>query len=220
MQKFNRSPMHLIDLTHPIETNMPVFPGTPQVKILQFSTVAKEGFAEKELFLGTHVGTHMDAPAHMLENGKTLDQFFVSKFSGQACIIPFSHDDLDGKNQADYFADFEDVIRESDFIILRTGWSEKWGSDDYYSGFPALDKAGAQFLGGFRLNGIGTDAISIDKHNSTTYDTHYELLKNEILIIENLTGLEQIRTQKFRFIALPLKIAQADGSPVRAVAEY
>lgn len=210
--------MLFVDLSHSIEDKMPVYPGTPDVRIKQFSTVEKEGYAEKELELATHIGTHMDAPAHMISGGKTLDQYQVSDFTGRAFIIPFAKDDLDGMKQDDYLARFEDEIRESDFIILKTGWSEKWGSDSYFKDYPALDKAGADYLSGFRIRGIGLDAISIDKYESKSFEAHHAMLGNEILIIENLTDLEKIRSQFFTLYVFPLKITDADGSPVRAVA--
>ncbi len=211
--------MIYIDLSHIIEEGMPVFPGTPQVRIQQFSTVEKEGYAEKELELATHIGTHVDAPAHMIANGKTLDQFQISDFTGKALMIPFSHDDLEEIEQDVYLSQFESKIRDAEFIILKTGWSEKWGDPDYFKNFPALDKKGAEYLAGFRIKGIGLDAISIDQYDSTDYVAHHELLGNQILIIENLRGLESIRNDEFNIYVFPLKIKDADGSPVRAVAE-
>lgn len=212
--------MLIIDLTHKIESGMPVFPGTPEVKISQFSTVEKDGFAEKQLYLASHIGTHMDAPAHMISGGKTLDQFLISKFSGRACIIPFSDEDIDGQDKQEYLSQFENEIRDSEFVILHTKWSEKWGTKEYFSHFPALDKKSAEYLAGFYLSGIGIDAISIDFHDSEIFEAHQELLKSEIVIIENLCNLEQIRGQGFRFSAFPLLISDSDGSPVRAVVEY
>lgn len=211
--------MFYIDLSHPIEDKMPVFPGTPEVGIKQFSTVEKDAYAEKELAFATHIGTHMDAPAHMISGGKTLDQFQVSDFTGRAFIIAFSHDDLDGMEQEAYLSQFENEIREADFIILKTNWSEKWGSEDYFKDYPALDKSGAEYLVSFRITGIGLDAISIDQHSNEKYDAHHVVLGNEILIIENLTGLDKIRSPFFNLYAFPLKIVDTDGSPIRAVAE-
>jgi len=211
--------MLYIDLSHPIENKMPVFPGTPEVEIKQFSTVEKEGFAEKELSLATHIGTHMDAPAHMIGGGKTLDQYQVSDFTGRAFIIPFSHDDLEEMEQEEYLSQFENEIRDADFIILKTNWSEKWGSDAYFKDYPALNKSGAEYLAGFRIKGIGLDAISIDQDSNEKYDAHHVVLGNEILIIENLTGLDKIRSSFFNLFVFPLKIVDADGSPLRAVAE-
>ena len=212
--------MLIIDLTHKIESGMPVFPGTPEVKISQFSTIEKDGFAEKEIQLATHIGTHMDAPAHMISGGKTLDQFLISKFFGSAIVIPFSDEDIDGQDKQEYLSQFENEIRDCEFVLLHTKWSEKWGTEKYFSHFPALDKKAAEYLSGFYLSGIGIDTISIDVHDSETYEAHHELLKSEIVIIENLCNLEQIRGQGFRFSALPLFISDSDGAPVRAVVEY
>lgn len=212
--------MHLIDLSHRIENGMPVFPGTPEVNIEQLFTVEKDGFAEKGLHLITHLGTHMDAPAHMIGDGKTLDDFPISKFSGKACVIPFAKDDIDGQDQEEYLSQFESLIRDCDFVLLNTSWSEKWGSPEYFKNYQALDLKGAKYLTGFYLSGIGIDAISIDFEENTQYEVHHEVLGNDIVIIENLCNLDQIRAQTFRFTAFPLFLTDADGSPVRAVVEY
>lgn len=212
--------MHIIDLSHRIENGMPVFPGTPEVKIEQLYSVEKEGFAEKSLHLVTHVGTHMDAPAHMIGGAKNLDQFPISTFTGQACLIPFSWEDLEEQAQDAYLSEYEDIIKNCEFVILKTGWSEKWGSPEYFKNYPALDKKGAEYLSGFRLNGIGLDAISLDLEENTSYDAHHEVLGNDMIIIENLCHLDSISAQVFRFTAFPLLVTDADGSPVRAIAEY
>ena len=212
--------MHLIDLSHRIENGMPVFPGTPAVNIEQLFSVEKDGFAEKGLDLITHLGTHIDAPAHMIRGAKTLDDFPISKFCGNACLIPFAKDDIEGQDQEKYFSQFEDLIRDCDFVLLHTSWSKKWGSPEYFKNYQALDIIGAKYLSGFYLSGIGIDTISIDFEDNTNYDVHHEVLGNEIIIIENLCHLEQIRAQTFKFSAFPLPITDADGSPVRAVVEY
>jgi len=212
--------MRIIDLSYVIKERMPVYPGTPEVEIKQFSRVKNEGYAEKEMRLGTHTGTHMDAPAHMIEGEKTLDQFFLSKFTGRACLIPFSHDDLEGKDKVEYLSGFESVIRDSEFVILYTGWSKRWGNDDYFANFPALDKNSAEYLSGFHLKAIGIDAISIDMADSENFEAHHTLLSQEILIIENLCHLDEIRQSSFLFSAFPLLIEGSDGSPVRAMASY
>lgn len=198
---------------------MPVFPGTPEVSVKQFSTIEKEGYAEKDLVLGTHIGTHMDAPAHMIKGGKTLDQYQVADFIGQAFIIPFAYDDLEDNSQLEYLSQFETEIRESDFIILKTNWSVKWGMKDYFEKYPALDKSAAEYLSGFRLKGIGLDAISIDQYDNEKFDAHHILLGNEILIVENLCNLEKIRSSSFKLYVFPLRITASDGSPIRAIAE-
>lgn len=212
--------MHIVDLNHSIEMGMPLFPGTPEIEINNLCTVEEDGFAQKELRILTHVGTHIDAPAHMLRGGKTLDQFLISKYTGKACLIPFSHDDLDGQDQEEYLSQFEELIRDCEFVLLHTSWSEKWGSPKYFKNYPALDIKGAKYLTGFYLSGIGIDTISLDLEENTSYDVHHEVLGNDLIIIENLCRLDQIRAKTFKFSAFPLHIKDADGSPVRAVAEY
>jgi len=157
---------------------------------------------------------------NMIEGEKTLDQFFLSKFTGRACLIPFSHDDLEGKDKVEYLSGFESVIRDSEFVILYTGWSKRWGNDDYFANFPALDKNSAEYLSGFHLKAIGIDAISIDMADSENFEAHHTLLSQEILIIENLCHLDEIRQSSFLFSAFPLLIEGSDGSPVRAMASY
>lgn len=212
--------MRIIDLSHSITDGMPVYPGTPKVNISSLATVAIEGFAVRDLHLSSHIGTHMDAPAHMLAEGKTLDQFHLSKFTGSACIIPFTHDDIDGMNLTEYLSQFEDDIKDCDFVILQTNWSTKWGAKEYFSDFPALDQESAKYLASFYLSGIGIDSISIDVHDSEDYKVHHILLNKEIVIIENLCNLENVNKQNIKFSAFPLAIKDADGSPVRAMAEY
>lgn len=212
--------MHFIDLSHNIENGMPVFPGSPAVKISQFASVDKDGFAEKEVQILNHVGTHMDAPAHMISGGQHLDQMNINDFSGKAIVISFAHEDLEDLEQDDYLGQFESEIRDVDFVLLHTSWSKKWGEESYFSEYPALDEKGAKYLAGFRLKGVGIDAISIDMHNSQKYEAHHELLSNNMVIIENLRGLDQLRADHFHFFAFPLPLSNADGAPVRAVASY
>lgn len=212
--------MHFIDLSHKIENGMPVFPGSPEVNISQFANIDKDGFAEKEIQILNHVGTHMDAPAHMISGGQHLDQMNINDFSGRAIVIPFTLEDIEEIDQETYLTQFESEIREVDFVLLHTNWSKKWGEESYFSEFPALDEKGAKYIAGFRLKGVGIDAISIDLQTSKNYIAHHELLSNNMVIIENLRGLEQLRADYFHFFAFPLPIAEADGAPVRAVAAY
>jgi arylformamidase len=216
---FKKLIMKLIDLSHTIENEMPVYPDTPKVSIYQFSTVEEEGYAEKKIELGTHIGTHMDAPAHMIAGGRTLDQFLPDQFFGKGLLIPFTHEILMNKSQELYLKSFEKYIEVSDFIILRTSWSRFWGQSKYFKDYPALDAGGASFLSSFNIKGIGIDTVSIDMAENLHFDAHHFLLEKEILIVENLCNLEMIIKQEFNLFVLPLKIKDSDGSPVRAIAK-
>jgi len=210
--------MSIIDLSHKIEDEMPVYPGTPEVSVQQVSEIKQQGYAEKRISFSSHTGTHIDAPAHMIQSGKHLDCFPISKFIGYACLIPFSQTDIAGQSKYKYLKRFENLIKESEFVILNTKWSQYWNSSTYFNNFPALDKTTAEYLASFPLKGVGIDTASVDKSDSEFFDAHHSLLKNEILIVENLCRLNKIPWEKFIFSALPLYIGQADGAPVRAIA--
>lgn len=208
--------MNRIDLTHVIQEKMPVFPGTEPPEIINACTMEKDHFREKKLTMYSHTGTHMDAPAHMLETGKCLDEFPVDHFMGPALVIDVTM--YSGDIPKGYIESFEEALKTVDFVLLKTGWSKKWGQDDYFEGFPALSKEAASYLSQFKLKGLGVDAISVDLMTSTSFDVHHTLLSQNMVMIENLCHLDLI-DDKVMFYALPLQIQDADGSPVRAFCE-
>jgi arylformamidase len=209
-------PMKVTDLTHTIHAGMPVFPGTEPPTILRANTLEKDGFAEVKISMYSHTGTHMDAPAHMLENAATLDQFPAEKFIGKAMII-----DVTGAPAfigMERLAQHSEQIQQVEFVLFQTGWSRLWGQENYFKGFPALTPEAAAWLVHFNLKGIGMDAISLDVIDSTTFEVHKILLGKNLVLIENLTNLDAVESPIFLFSALPMKFEYADGAPLRAVA--
>ncbi len=208
--------MKVVDLTHIINEDTPVFPGTEKPKLEKVCTMEKDHFREMLITMYSHTGTHMDAPGHMLVDGIFLDDFEVSKFFGKAVIIDCRNikKDITKENLEKY----KDKLDTVDFVLLNTGWDKKWGSDDYFLDFPALTKEAAEYLMEFELKGVGVDSISIDLFTSKTFEVHKTILSNNLVIIENLTNLDKLLDKEFTLSVLPLKLSQADGSPVRAVA--
>jgi arylformamidase len=210
---------NIIDLTHVINESMPVFPGTPQPRLITEYTVAINGFMETRLDLLSHTGTHMDAPAHMLAQGLTLDRMPVSTFCGNAVCIDVSgvYDQIELGDLLQTGIDFTHV----DFIVLHTDWSRFWGHPLYFVDFPVLTQEAAHYLVGCGLKGIAADSISFDKHDSVSYSVHHILLNANLVLIENLRNTALLPKDKvFWFAALPLNYIQADGSPVRAIASW
>jgi arylformamidase len=205
----------IIDLTHCLNNNITVYPGTLHPEFKPCSTFEKDGFAELKMTMVTHTGTHIDAPSHIYKNAKSLDRFPIEKFTGMAIVIPcLNRKEID----LDYLKTFENKITQTDFIIFYTGWQEKWNTADYFDFFPTLSKEAAHWLSGFKLKGLGFDTISADKVSSTDLPIHHVLLEKEIIIIENLSNLDKLPTDFYTFQCIPLKIKNADGSPVRALA--
>ncbi len=209
--------MKITDLSHTITPNMPAYPGTEPPVFDEPTTIDTDGFLEKKITMFSHTGTHLDAPAHILKNTKTLDQMDISQFIGAGCVI-----DVSAMGQQTitkkYLAAYQGKIEKNQFLLFYSGWSTFWGTDRYFHEYPVLDDEAAVWLTEFELKGIGIDMISFDTIGSQEFNIHKILLGRGFLQIENLTNLDLLITQDFTFSCLPLKISAADGSPVRAIA--
>lgn len=205
----------LIDLTHPLQSGMTVYPGDAIPSFEPSASVAQDGFAVTQLRMSSHTGTHIDAPAHILANTKTLDHFPLEQFSGPGLVI-----DCQRQDQLDlaFLQPFAGAIANIEFLLFYTGWQQRWNTATYLEPFPSLTETAAKWLTQFSLKAIGLDVISVDEMGSTTVPNHKILLGAELLIVENLTQLDQLLGKVFEFSAIPLSIKQADGAPVRAFA--
>ena len=201
--------MKIIDLSYTICQSMPVYPGDASPKIIEVASIENDGFSERELTWSTHTGTHVDAPSHIFFQGKTISDFSIEKFTGRAFLI----DVKDKTISLDKLLEYKTDIEKSDYVIFRTGWSEYWGQESYYQDYPVLETKAASWLADRNIKGIGVDAISVDEINSKKLQIHKILLEKEVLIIENLANLKEIKEKKFDLLCAPLKIKNSDGAP-------
>ena len=209
--------MKLIDLSHPLFDNMPVYPGSESPLFETVTTISHEGYAEKRLTLFSHTGTHLDAPSHILSQGLSLDMLPVDHFVGSASVLDFSSDSV-GSIEIDDLIPYRHLIQRSDFVLIHTGWSRHWRLAAYYTGYPVLSLDASDWICEFGLKGLGIDAISVDSPQAPGFPVHHRLLKQQMILVENLNRLQDLPQSGFTFIALPLRIQDGDGSPVRAVA--
>ncbi len=209
--------MEIIDLSHPLLVNMPVFPGSEPPSFQTVSTLKHDGYAEKRMTFLSHTGTHIDAPSHIIEGGLTIDKFSADNFVGLASVLDFS---LHPRQtiEIDDLTPNRYLIEKCDFLLICTDWSRFWGKPSYFTGYPVLSEDSVAFLAEFHLKGIGVDTVSVDRPESKRFQVHRRLLQHNIIIIENLTRLCVLPQSGFIFSALPLKILYGDGSPVRAIA--
>lgn len=207
----------LFDFSHTLNNDTPVYPGTEKPEILSSATIQSNGFREKSLKIHSHFGTHADAPAHMIENGKFLDDFDISHFSGNCVVIeiPETTQSIEIKHLKPYLSTYRPI----EYVLLKTGWGSKWGNGHYFSDFPVLSSEAVALLLQLKLKGIGVDCISVDEITSADYRNHHAILGNETIIIENLNIPRHVHHCYGRFYCFPLCIEKADGSPVRAVFE-
>lgn len=205
----------MIDLTHYLNSDITVYPGTKAPIIEAESTIDNNGYAELKIYTRSHAGTHIDAPCHIIPNAKSLDDFSIEQFIGRAVVIDCSKEDSITLN---FLKSKKEQIQQADFVLFYTGWQNKWNTPEYLSHFPVPTVEAIEWLVNFNLKAIGFDHISADKMDSEELPNHNLLLKNEILIIENLTNLDTLINKSFELNCIPLKLENADGSPVRAFA--
>lgn len=205
----------LIDLSHTLTPSIPVYPGDIAPVFEDVSMFETHGYRERRLHFSSHAGTHMDAPAHLLEGGRSLDQMELDCFAGKGLVL-----DVRGLSVIDRVTleTHEALIETCDFVLFYAGFSEFWGSHRYFERFPCLNREAASYLAQFKLKGVGVDTFSVDPLDSVDCENHKILLGKERVIIENLAGLEQLLGKSFQLLCFPLKLETADGSPIRAVA--
>lgn len=209
--------MEIIDLSHTINATMPLYPGTDPIEIKQNATVEEHGYNEKKLTLTSHIGTHIDAPAHMLEHGKRLDEMPLDSFYGKAQIIDVQ-EYMDRQINMKFIEEYESVFEKNEYVIFYTGHERIWHQKKYFEKYPVLSPEAAEWVSGKKLKGIGLDVCSVDPVGSIDLPVHHILFNAGFLIVENLTNLINLIGTRFLFSCFPLKISDADGSPVRAVA--
>ena len=209
--------MKILDLTHLIEEAMPVYPETEPPKLTPSNTFEQHGFRETLLTMGSHTGTHMDAPAHLYPTGKTLDVLPITQFSGTAVVIHCPELQAGERIAMHHLRKQGEAAERAEFILFHTGWSRYWGQAAYYGDYPYITHQVADWLLKTGKKGIGLDTIGLDPIADETLTLHRKLLADDqMVIIENLTNLEQVGDGVVFFCALPLKQADADGAPVRA----
>ncbi len=209
--------MRVIDLSWPITDGMMVFPGDIPPSVKKGATMEENGWRTTLLSFTSHTGTHMDAPSHMMPDGKSLDRLPNETFFGFGLVV-----DVRGcAGRRIELADIKvssSMLSEADFILFRTGWSEKWGTEDYLKGYPVLSPLSAKWISEKRLKGIGFDAISADSVDSDSNDIHKILLSGGLVILENLRDLDKLGEKAFCMAALPLPLKDQDGGPARVMA--
>lgn len=215
--------LNLIDLSHNVDTSTQIYPGDPNFSSCLALTLDKDGFNVMAISLGSHTGTHIDAPSHSIKDAATITDLSLSMFQGPALVI-----NVGGKKPREKIT-WEDLesympqMHPGQIVVLHTGWSKYWQSDKYID-HPFLDRSAAEGLIKAGIRTVAMDCMSPDEtfhegsEGSGDYIAHQIILSNGGVIAENLTNVESIVEGNFMISILPLKLTEADGSPVRAVA--
>jgi kynurenine formamidase len=215
--------MEIVDLSRVIYDGMPKIPILPEVHVQKFFSLAKgHPLNVTEVSLPCHAGTHVDAPVHIVPDGKSIDQLPVDAFIGMGAVISVK------KNGGEEVTarDLENsgvTVKKGDILMLHTGWDEKFDSPDYNL-HPYLSVDAAEWMVSKRIKMFGIDCITVDlptplRPKGFDFPVHKTLLGNDVLIAENVTNLGAIVGKKTRIMALPLPVKGSDAGHARIIAE-
>jgi len=206
--------MEIYDISVPIRSAMPVYDGDPGVKIEPWSALGKGDSSNVSILnFGAHTGTHVDAPAHLIEGARRIDALSLDVLIGRARVlrVPDNLNEIDPEfiNRGD--------LNGAERVLFHTRNSGFW-KEGFRKDFTHLLPEAAQLLVDRGIKLVGTDYLSIEKFHSGHHQTHLTLLSNNVVIVEGL-NLSEVPEGDYELVCLPLKIAEGagDGAPARAV---
>ena len=216
--------MKIIDLSLHIEEGMMTFPTHwhPVVEVTILGRHGIEGRETRKIVLGTHIGTHADAPRHFIPNGRTIDEVPLDILVGPATVVNFSPcRALQVIDVPDLKAKLGNKVPAR--LILRTDWSEYFGQMAFYNEYPFFSEAAATWMveNGVRLIAMDTPSPDNPAHSrGTAKDSpnHKVLLGAGVVLVEYVCNLKSVTASEVELVVLPLKLKGCDGSPVRCVA--
>jgi kynurenine formamidase len=207
--------LRLVDLSHPIVSDMPQWPGDRQpLRVVRLSEHGTGSHESSRIEFGCHIGTHVDAPRHFLAGAGGVDDLPLDRFAGPGLVVRPGTDVPPGPLAATVLdvVDLTDI----DFVLFDTGWARHWGQPRYYEDWPWLSPELAERLVDARLKGVGLDTPSLD--GFTGHRAHDICAAAGMVNLENLANLPALPVRGFRVLALPLKLVATEASPVRAAA--
>lgn len=207
----------IVDLSVPLTNDTPIYPGDPEPNISVAATIENEGYNLHYVHIGSHTGTHVDAPYHICPTGEKIDESDLHLFIGTGVVISVL-----GKEEQEPIglSDVEAYLKQlspGKIILFHTGWSQYTGEEKYFHHpYVEVDVIHEMIKRGIRTFFI--DALNIDAAGNTSFPVHHAIAAVNGILAENLTNFEAIDFPDPLVTAFPLHIVGSDGSPVRAVA--
>jgi len=207
------------ELSQPIFGDMPVYPGEPQPEINPYFRIGKDKVNVSLIILGSHTGTHVDAPKHFFSDGVTIDKVAPETFIGEAVILDMSYKEIgQGITDADLSSYSKSVIA-GDIILLYTGTNDRLQEQNNpRKNFSYLEASAAHWIVNHKVKCLGIDSFSVEKYGFAEGTVHKTLLAKDIGIIEGLDkALKNFVGKRMFLVCLPLLFKGLDGSPARAI---
>jgi arylformamidase len=204
----------IYDVSVPLRNGMPVWPSDPPIKLTANSHLSKDKthtIRVTSIEMGSHTGTHVDAPAHFVEGGKTLSEIPLEWFAGPATVVEIPGVRSIGLDNLKNL-DWAGVER----VLFKTDNSSHWNDPVFFEDFVYLEPEAGEFLVSKGIRLVGIDYLSIDKFRSKEHPTHFALLPHDVVLIEGL-DLSKIAPGTYHMVALPMNLQNADGAPTRVI---
>lgn len=204
----------IYDVSVPISSAIPVWPSDPPVKLTEDKKLSEDRsyrIRVTSIEMGSHTGTHIDAPCHFVEGGKTLHEIPLDCLVGTASVIHIPGVPSIHRRHLESL-DWTGVER----VLFKTDNSQRWQDNRFHEDFVYLEPDAAEFLVERGLRLVGIDYLSIDRFGSEEHPTHFVLLPRDIVILEGL-NLSRIAPGRYHMVALPLNLTGVDGAPTRVI---
>jgi len=204
----------IYDVSVPIVSGMPVWPSDPPLKLTPHSHISRDKTHTVHVTtieMGSHTGTHIDAPYHFVEGGRRLESIPLDELVGPATVVQIAGVHSITRTHLESLV--WDGVRR---VLFKTDNSDHWNDGRFYESFVYLEPDAAEFLiqQGVRL--VGIDYLSIDAYKSEKHPTHFVLLPRNVVIIEGL-NLSHVAPGQYQLVALPLNLQSGDGAPARVI---
>ena len=207
--------MRVVDCSHHYENAMPLMEGIAPPEFTDLATVARDGYAMSRYAFTNHSGTHIDAPAHQIEGGATLDEIPLTRLVTDAVVVDCRTLAPGSVALGDVEGQIADV-RPNDLVLFCSGNDRNWGTTAYWQGWCYPDEEASEALIARQVSGVGFDGPSADPVDSVTYDLHHIWLSAGCVILENLRSLTEL-PPRCPIVCAPLKVRGANGGPVRVL---
>ena len=225
MQKL---PFKVIDLTHSLNPTIPTWSGNcgfAHQRILEHIPQQRYSFQTHQIKMEEGIGTHLDAPLHVLQGARDVASLDLNELITQAIMI-----DVSQKAHEHYLVSVDDIlafekahgmIQAGSFVIINTGWSQYWLAPARYRNnllFPSISAAAAELLVHERhINGLGIDTLSPDSPVNDEYPVHNIVLGNDKYLVENIANANLLPATGCYTLALPMKIQAGTEAPIRLI---
>jgi arylformamidase len=204
-----------IDISLPIDSALPVWPGDPPIQIRRFLELRRgDGANASSLSCSVHTGTHVDAPAHHVEGGAGVDELPLDAFIGPAMVADLTGATEIGRSELRTLR----LPRGTQRLLFKTGNSKLWSdaAGEFHRDYVAITPEGAEWLAGSGVRLVGVDYLSVERFGATPPVVHHTLLGAGIVVLEGL-DLSGVAPGNYSLICLPLRMRGLDGAPARAV---